>query len=206
MQNRVLRGSQITVFKRSALKLAVVAAFVLGGVTSALAGTIGGNVTPINTLVQNDVSTITIGSTTAGASNGQTDTVIVTGTIDNNNEAGWKLTVASTNVGKLKRGSGGAGREILYTNVKLVTTGGTLGAGLVPPIGSKNLVTGAGAGTVAVPGTAIFNTGTAVGTVGTATTATVAYAYALQISWASDLTLLAGSYTDTITLNLANDI
>lgn len=188
-----------TVFKRSALKLAVVAAFALGGVTSALAGTVGGTVAPINTLVENDVSTITIVAAT-----GQTDTNIVTGTIDNNNAGGWKLTVASTNVGKLKKGDGGAGREILYTDVKFVKTGGTLGAGLTDPTGgSKNIVTGASGGAVA--GTTIFNTGTAVGIAGTATTATVGYAYALQISWSADTSLLSGNYTDTITLTLAND-
>lgn len=181
-------------------KLAVAAALALGA-TGALAGTVGGSVDPINTLVENDVSSITI----VGAS-GQTDTTIVTGTIDNNFDGGWKLTVTSANVGKLTRGggAGGAGREILYTNVKFVKTAGTLGAGLTDPHDSnKNIVTGASGGGVA--GTTIFNTGSAVGVPGTATTATVAYAYALRISWAADTSLLSGTYSDSVTLTLAND-
>ena len=195
-----------TDMKQSVLKLAaVISALALGGVTSALAGTVGGSLTPINTLVENDHNSITIGSSTAGADNSQTDTIVVDGTIDNNSDTGWKLTVVSTNVGKLKKGSGGAGREILYTNVKFDATGaGTLGAGLTAPNQNKNIVTGNG-DTGASAGTIIFNTGSAVGTHGTATTATVAYAYALKVSWSSDLTLLAGSYSDTLSLTLAND-
>lgn len=189
-------------FRQAQLKLAVAAALALGA-TGALAGTVGGSVSPINTLVENDVSSITIVAATA-----QTDTTIVTGTIDNNYEHGWKLTVASGNTGKLVRTSGsggpGAGREILYTSVKFVKTGGTLGAGLTDPNGSsKDIVTGISGGGVA--GTTIFNTGTAVGTVGTATTATVGYAYALKISWSADTSLLSGTYSDSLTLTLAND-
>lgn len=186
-------------FRQSTFKLAVASALALGGATGAWAGTVGGSVTPINTLVENDVSNITI----VGAT-GQTDTTIVTGTIDNNFDGGWKLTVASANIGKLKRGTGGAGREILYTNVKFVKTGGTLGAGLTDPDGtSKNIVTGASGGAVA--GTTAFNTGAAFGTPGTATTATVAYAYALKISWSTDTSLLSGTYSDSLTLTLADD-
>jgi hypothetical protein len=185
------------------LKLALVSVVAFSGAAVVLAGTVGGSVTAINQLVENDVSSITIGSSTPGA-NGQTDTTIVTGTIDNNDAAGWKLTIVSANTGKLKKGAGGAGREILYTNIKFVKTGGTLGAGLTDPDGSsKNIVTGASGGGTA--GTTIFNTGSAVGTPGTATTATVGYAYALKISWSSDTSLLSGSYTDSLTLTLAND-
>lgn len=186
-------------FKQSALKIAVTSALVLGGITSALAGVVGGAVPPINTLTQTPISNITIVAAT-----GQTDTTIASGTIDNNNPGGWKLTVASANAGKLiKTTGGGAGREILYTNVKLITTGGTLGAGLTAPTSTKNIVTGVSGGAVA--GSTIFNTGSAVGTPGTATTATVGYAYSLLISWSADTSLLAGSYQDTITLTLAND-
>jgi hypothetical protein len=193
-----------THMKQSVLKLAaVISALAFGGVTSALAGTVGGSVSPINTLVETDVSNITV-----VAAVGQTDTTIVTGTIDNNNDGGWMLTIVSTNVGKLKRTSGtgfnGTGSQVLYTNIKFVKTGGTLGAGLTDPDGtSKNIVTGASGGGVA--GTTIFNTGSAVHTPGTATTATVAYAYALKISWSADTTLLSGTYSDTLTLTLAND-
>jgi hypothetical protein len=178
-------------------------AALLASLTPAIADTVGGSVTAINTLTKTPNAAIVIGTTTAGQANGQTDTTIVNGTIDNNFDHGWKLTVVSANLGKLKLGGGGAGREILYTNVKLITTGGTLGSGLTSPVGTHNIVDGSGYGGVA--GTTYFNTGTDATTPAAATTATVAYAYSLQISWASDLTLLAGSYTDTVTLTLAND-
>ena len=193
-----------TALKKFIVKFAAVSAFsLLGGATAAWAGTVGGSVSPINALVESDVSNITV-----VAAAGQTATTIVTGTIDNNNDGGWMLTIVSGNVGKLKRTSGtgfnGTGSQILYTNVKFVKTGGTLGAGLTDPDGtSKNIVTGASGGGVA--GTTIFNTGSAVHTPGTATTATVAYAYALKISWSADTTLLSGTYSDTLTLTLAND-
>lgn len=181
-------------------------AALLAAPTLVLAGTVGGSVTPINNLTETYTSNITIGTSTPGNNNGQTDTTIVSGVIDNNSDTGWKLTVVSANLGKLFKGAGGAGREITYTNVKLVRTSAanTLGAGLTDPHNtSKNIATGAGAGDVA--GTTIFNTGTAVGSPGTATDATEGYAYALRISWSSDTSLLAGTYSDTITLTLAND-
>ncbi len=188
-----------TTFKQSALKLAVVSTLALGGVTSALAQPVGGSGQSISTLRQTYV-----GNVGGNVGAGQTDTTIVSGTIDNNNSAGWKLTVTSGNLGKLKRaGGGGAGREILYTNIKLVKMGGTLGAGLTDPAGTKNIVTGASGGGVA--GTTIFNTGSMVGATGRATTPTVNYAYALKISWAADSRLLSGNYTDNITVTLAND-
>ncbi len=179
-------------------------AALLVSTTSALAGTVGGSVTAINQLATPTfANAIVIGSSTPAA-NGQTDTIIVSSVIDNNNDAGWKLTVTSTGLGILKKGAGGAGRQITYTNVKLVKTGGTLGASLIDPSGtSKNIATGAGAGAVA--GTTAFNTGASFGAPGTATTATEAYAFDLKITWASDTTVLAGTYSDTITLVLAND-
>ncbi len=191
-------------FKQSALKLAIASALVLGGVSTALAGTVGGSVTAINTISQTDAAAITIGSSSAGAANGQTDTTIVSGQLDNNNSAGWRMKVVSTNTGKLLKGSGGAGREILYTNVKFVKTGGDLGAGLSNPHNQdKNIVTGASGGGTA--GTTNFSTGASLSALGTATTGTVALLYALKITWASDLALLAGTYSDTITLTFAND-
>jgi hypothetical protein len=199
--------------KHSVLKLAaVISALALGSVTSALAGTVGGSVTPINTLAQTPYAAITIGSSTPGASNALSDVTVVDGTIDNNSDTGWRLTIVSANAGKLIRvgSSGGAGNEILYTNIHFAKTGGTLGAGLTDPSvtlsGTKSIVTGVSGG--GTPGTTIFNTGTAVGTPGTATTATVAYAYALKISTSTDSTLLGSAttkFTDTLTVSLAND-
>lgn len=184
--------------------LAALAAFL--GSTAAYAGIVGGSVTPINTLAESYVSNLTIGTSTPGNNNGQTDATIVSGQIDNNNDTGWKLTVVSSNLGKLKKGSGGAGREIPYTNIKFVRTSAasTLGAGLTDPHNTtRNIATGADAGDVA--GTTVFNTGTAYGVPGTATDATEGYTFELRISWSSDTSLLAGTYTDTLTLTLAND-
>jgi hypothetical protein len=187
--------------KKSALNLAIVSALTLTGATSALAGSVVGGVLEINTLTNNFTPAFSIGSATAGASNDQTDTTIVSGQIDNNSPNGWKLTVVSANKGKLLMGGGGTGREILYTNVKLVTTSGTLGTGLTSPVGTKNIATGADGG--GIIGTTYYSTGTA--GLAAAATGTVGYLYALQISWASDLTLLSGNYTDTITLTLADN-
>jgi hypothetical protein len=191
--------------KKSAINLAIVSVLTLTGASPALAGNVGGSVVPINTLTQTYNDAITIGTSTAGAANGQTSTTIVSGQIDNNSQDGWKLTVASGNNGKLVRGNGGAGQEILYTNVSFDTTGGTLGAGLTAPVQTKNIVTGADGGDIT--GTTYFATRSSPesSTVGEATSASVAYGYALNISWASDLTLLSGSYADTITLTLADD-
>jgi len=175
-----------TALKQSAIALAIVSTFALGGIVPAFAGTVGGSVGAINVVTQTDVANVTIAADTA-----QTDTTIVTGTIDNNDASGWKLTVASANSGKLKNGGGGAGREILYTNVKLVTdTSGTLGTGLTSPAASKDVTSGS----------AVFAALT------TATSATVNYGYALKISWAADTSLLSGDYQDTIVVTLANNI
>lgn len=198
--------------KHSVLKLAaVISAFALGGVTSALAqntggGTVGGSVTPINTLAGTPNNSITIGPSTPGGSNALSGVTVVSGTIDNNSATGWRLTVTSGNTGKLKKGGGGAGREILYQNVEFVATGaGTLGAGLTSPdTQNKDITTGNG-DTGGSAGTILFNTGAHVGTHATATTATVGYAYALKISTSNDATLLAGVYSDTLSLTLDND-
>jgi hypothetical protein len=195
-----------TQHSRSQFLRAFLVAFVaLSSTALVSAGTVGGSVTPINSLSSTTfTSNITIGSSTPGSSNAQTDTTIVTGQIDNNNENGWKLKVDSGNLGILKRGTGGAGQEIAYNTVKFVKVTGTLGAGLTDPDGGvHNIATGASYGAVA--GTTYFNTGDAYASVGTATTATVGYQFGLKISWSNDNTLLAGSYTDAITLTLSND-
>jgi hypothetical protein len=175
------------------------AALGMGIAMPTLADPIGGSVAAINTL-----SSVTYSSAIniVGAS-GLSDVVVVSGTINNNDDHGWDLTVTSANAGKLKRGTGGAGRELTYTNIKLVATGGNLGAGLTDPSGNKNVVTGAGAGGVA--GTTHFFTHTTFAGNGTATSATVNYTFQLQISATADATLLSGDYTDDITLTLNND-
>jgi hypothetical protein len=173
--------------------LQIAAAAALASGSSAYAadtatGTVGGTVQPINSVTATftDPASVTIPS--AGS-----DVNIVTGTIDNNSITGWKLTVTSGNLGKLLRTGGGG--QIVYTNVAFTGGGGTLGAGLTAPSGAKPVD--------AVP--AIFNTGTAVGTPGTATTATVGYGYTLSITVPAATSRIAGTYTDTITVTVAND-
>jgi hypothetical protein len=166
---------------------------------SALADPVGGDVDPINTLTSvTYVSNIDI----VGAS-GLSNVAIVSGTVNNNDANGWDLTVTSANLGILKKGAGGAGRQLAYTNVVLAATGGTLGAGLTSPAGTRNIATGAGAGDAA--GTTHFYTHTTFAGNGTATAATANYTFELRISAAADATLLSGSYSDDITLQLDND-
>ena len=124
--------------RKSILRLTAIAALAAAG--PAFAGVVGGTVGAINTLVDNYYTNIVI-----VPSVGQTDTQVVSGTIDNNSDTGWRLSVVSSNIGKLTlAGSGGgSGREILYTNIKFVNTGGTLGGGLHDPDGTtRNIVTG----------------------------------------------------------------
>jgi len=165
-------------------KFKVVAASVLalGTFTSLLAFAISGSVAEINTLDYSSVSGIHVVSGT-----GQADTVLASGTINNNSAEGWILKVVSGNKGKLTRGSGGPGNEIVYSNVKMISTGGTLGATLTNPSGVDRAITS---------GIATFDTGIA-------TTATVDYNFELQVSWPADPSMLGGTYTDTITLLMA---
>jgi hypothetical protein len=168
--------------------------------TAVLADPVGGDVDPINTLTSETYNT----NLDIEAASGLTDAVIVTGTINNNDEDGWDLTVTSLNAGKLQKGAGGAGRELVYNNITFVGTGGTLGAGLTNPSNTtRNVASGAGAGDVI--GTTHFFTHTQFTGSGTATSATVDYTFELRISAPANTSLLSGSYRDTITLTLSND-
>jgi len=171
--------------KKSALNLAVASALTLGVATSALAATVGGAIAEINAQTLAFETGIAV-----VAAVGQNDTVILSGTINNNMAAGWNLKVDSANSGILKRGLGGVGNQINYGSIKLVQTGGILGNGLTNPTTSDQDVSS---------GSTTFVTTTA------ATSATVGYAYDLQISWAADTALLEGSYTDAITVVLSTD-
>tara|TARA_B110000208_G_scaffold271_1_gene323 strand:- start:644 stop:1177 length:534 start_codon:yes stop_codon:yes gene_type:complete len=171
--------------KKSALNLAVASALTLGVATSALAATVGGSIAQINEQTQTFVTGIAVVAAVS-----QNDTVILSGTINNNMAAGWNLKVDSANSGILKRGLGGVGNQINYGSIKLVQTGGILGNGLTNPTTSDQDVSS---------GSTTFVTTTA------ATSATVGYAYDLQISWAADTALLEGSYTDAITVVLSTD-
>ena len=163
----------------SKLKIAAISVLALGTFTSLLAFAISGSVAKINTLDYHSVSGIHVVSGT-----GQTDTVLASGTINSNSAEGWILKIVSSNKGKLIQGSGGSGNEIVYSNVKMISTGGTLGATLTNPSGVDRAITS---------GTATFDTGVA-------TTATVDYKFELQVSWPADSSMLGGTYTDTITL------
>lgn len=168
--------------------------------TTVLADSIGGDVDPINELT---LVTYVTNLDIVGA-NGLTDAVIVSGTINNNSENGWDLSVKSDNQGKLLRGAGGAGRELVYNNITFVGTGGTLGAGLTNPNNTtRNVATGAGAGDVL--GTTHFFTHSQFTGTGAATSATVGYTFELQIDASANTSLLSGTYSDTITLTLNND-
>lgn len=170
----------------------------LGLVTTVtLADPIGGSVTALNELDVQYVSNLTVGPAAL------TDVAIVTGTITNNDDRGWKLRVTSGNQGVLKRGTGvqGAGRQVAYNNITFVSTGdGTLGAGLTAPSGAKNMSTE----NVGGLGTTEFRVGGTAGAV-KATSATVDYGFRLEITVPADTSLLSGSYTDNITLLLLND-
>lgn len=174
--------------------------FALGlAATAVLADPIGGEVDAINTLAATYVTTLDI----VGAS-GIANEVVVSGTINNNDERGWDLTVTSANAGKLQKGAGGAGRELVYNNITFVGTGGTLGTGLTNPSNTtRNVATGAGAGDVI--GTTHFFTHTQFTGTGTATSATTDYTFELRITAPANTSLLSGTYTDTITLTLSND-
>lgn len=188
------------------LLAASAAVFVSTALSFAGSGSVGGDVTPINHLTESFKSDLTIGTSTPGNDNSGTDVTIFEGQIDNNDENGWRLTVESANEGKLLRGTGGAGREIAYTNIKLVRTSAasTLGTGLIDPHNTtRNIATGADAGDIA--GTTVFNTGESVDEPGTATDATAGYTFKLVISWSNDPSLLSGSYSDTLTVSLDND-
>jgi len=166
--------------------------------TATLADPVGGVVEGINTLTSlTYVTNLDIEPT------GLTDVVIVSGTINNNDEHGWDLMVTSTNLGKLQKGTGGAGREIAYNNITFVGTGGTLGDGLNNPSTTRNIATGAGAGSVV--GTTHFFTHTQFLGSGTATSATTNYTFELRITLPANTSLLSGSYTDDIELTLSND-
>jgi hypothetical protein len=167
--------------------------------TTALADPVGGDVDPIN-----DLTSVTYATNIdiVGAT-GLTNVVLASGTISNNDSAGWDLTVTSANQGRLFRGAGGAGRQLTYTSIEFLPTGGTLGTGLTSPAATRNVATGADAGDVA--GTTHFFTHSAFTGTGTATSATVNYTFQLRISAAADTSLLSGSYTDNITLTLNND-
>jgi hypothetical protein len=106
--------------KKSALYLAIFSVLAFNGAISALAGTVSGGVVSTNILIQNNSAVITIGSSAASAANDQTGRVAVSGQVDNKSQSGWKLTVASSNIGKLVSGCcGTTGTTYFATRLSL---------------------------------------------------------------------------------------
>ena len=169
----------ISVIQRHVVRLLAALVLSLSAVTSVVASDISASLAEIHTLdytVANDINIVT--------DSPQTNQTLVSGTINSNRPGGWILLVFSGNLGKLKRLAGGPASEITYTNIKLVHTGGAMGATMINPSGVETSV-GYGGG--------MFYTGAA-------TTATVDYQFQLQIGWEADTSLLTGHYTDTISL------
>lgn len=156
-------------------------------------GAIGGSNPLVNTLTGGtfaNAATIT----PATAIN---NLVVYTATLNSNSATGWKLTVGSTNSGKLIRTTVPAGCttgcELTYTNVSLVRTSGTLGGGLTDPQATKDITSNS----------TFFSTG--LGATASATSATVDYLFDLKINLPVNRNLLQGTFTDSLTVTLASD-
>jgi hypothetical protein len=173
------------------LSMSVVGMMMLGGFSASAGDTISAVVEESRDVTMSEWNIDLSGVLTA--TNTTTDAVIATGVINDNSPKGWILNVKSQNLGKLIMP--GTLREILYSTVKLVKTGGTLGTGL-----SLSAVIGDDGLSVTNAAGCDFNpSGTAT------TTATENYAFNLDISWVGDSSLPAGTYSDTITVTLTED-
>ena len=122
---------------------------------------------------------------------GATDVKIASGVINCDAGAPWKLTITSANNGTLVVPRAQL-NKIPYTSITLVRTGGTLGAGLTDPSGTTKSI---------ASGTCEFTTGSQ-----PATKATVNYAFELRITWAANESLVAGNYSDTITMTFSTGL
>ncbi|MBI5843361.1 MAG: hypothetical protein HZB23_01680 [Deltaproteobacteria bacterium] len=190
--------------KKALLATALILAgmvFVSGQV---FAGVIIGEVDPINA-ISGDTYTSDINTTVGAGGNslddGGTDIAVVGLVINNNYQDGWSLDVTSSNSGGLLRtgtvaaligvDTGTYADRIQIQQMRIVQTGGTLGAGLTnPQVAGYQDMTG---------GAQSFHTGLP----GLGTTATVDYAANLEIQWNADTSLLEGVYQNTITLTLS---
>ena len=171
------------ILKKSVLNIAVATVLTAGFASSAMAA---GGIAAINSLTgaQTDLPAIVA---SADVSNLQ----VFSGTISNNSNSGWNVTITSANDGKLEGSSGtGAGSEIPYT---LYHLNEVLNAGSVMGAQVSGNVYGSHAPT---SGVHKFATSAV-------TTATVHQDYTVGVSWDADTSLLAGTYSDTFTLVLA---
>ena len=177
-------------FKKSVLNIAVASVLTIGAASSAVAAPVagGGSVADINTISQ--VKNAGVATMVVGAENTY---VISTGVIDSNTAGGFTITIGSLNAGNMKRDGGdtSVGSLAAYTSYILASTsGGVLGTGATP-FDTKALV-------AADVGTKTF-------TSGAVTTATVAKTYSLSVKFTPTASLIAGAYSDTITMTIAAD-
>lgn len=171
------------ILKKSVLHVAVATVLTAGFASSAMAA---GVIVPINSLTgaQTDLPAIV-------ASADVSNLEVFSGTISNNSNSGWNVTVTSTNSGKLKGSSGtGAGSEIPYT---LYHLNEVKNAGSVMGVEASGSVYGS-----ATPSAGVHKFATSA-----VSTATVHQDYTVGVSWLADTSLLAGTYSDTFTLVLA---
>jgi len=177
-------------FKKSVLNIAVASVLTIGAASSAVAAPVagGGSVAEINTISQ--VANAGAATMVVGTENTY---VISTGVIDSNTAGGFTITIGSLNAGNMKRDGGdtSVGSLAAYTSYILASTsGGVLGTGATP-FDTKALV-------AADVGTKTF-------TSGAVTTATVAKDYSLSVKFTPTASLIAGAYSDTITMTIAAD-
>ena len=177
-------------FKKSVLNIGVASVLTIGAASSAVAAPVagGGSVAPINTISQ--VANAGVATMDVGAENTY---VISTGVIDSNTAGGFTITIGSLNAGNMKRDGGdtSVGSLAAYTSYILANTaGGVLGTDATP-FTTKALV-------AADVGTKTF-------TSGAVTTATVAKTYSLSVKFTPTASLIAGAYSDTITMTIAAD-
>jgi len=172
------------ILKKSVLNVAVATVLTAGFASSAMAAV--GGIAAINSLTgaQTELPAIV-------ASADVNNLEVFSGTISNNSNSGWNVTVSSLNDGKLEGSSGtGAGSEIPYT---LYHLNEVTNAGSVMGVEVSGDVYGS-----ALPVSGVHKFATSA-----VTTATVHQDYTVGVSWVADTSLLAGTYSDTFTLVLA---
>jgi len=176
-------------FKKSVLNIAVASVLTIGAASSAVAAVVGGGSdAAINTISQ--VANAGVATMVVGAENTY---VVSTGVIDSNTAGGFTISITSANDGNMKRTGGdtSVGSLAAYTSYILENTaGGDLGTGATL-FSTKAVV--------------LADSGAKSFTSGAVTTATVAKAYSLSVTFTPTNTLIAGAYADTITMTIAAD-
>lgn len=142
-------------------------------------------VAPVNTMTYTDASPSFTDPLTGANANVAVGTIL----INNNNPAGFSVTITSGFAGQFRHtseyGAGRPGSFIAYT-VNLVSGSGSLGAP-APTLPSATALTTAW-----------------VGNFGAATEGTVDKVYTLQVNMAQKQTIFRGSFNDLITIDVAD--